>query len=353
MRMLDAFIQFIEPSFEFIKTQLFIVLVYPFNPSQRIFWLYMCSSTILAFYVFHVSTRSFPAQRSSFGAFISFLFPKDVWQNPSAWLDVRYFFFHQIFRAVICSAIVAGALGLIFRIVTGGPNLSNASELTINSNFAELAISTAYMLVLIGFVDFVSYVIHYLQHKVPFLWAFHKVHHSLEVMHPLSNYREHPIDNIVYSVGTGSAYGLMMGLASNLFGYVPSVPQLLGVPLLMFAFNILGYNLRHSHVWLRWPGRWSMLFASPAHHHIHHSCHPEHIDKNFAFIFPCWDVLFRTFHLPETNKDVRFGISLHYVNEYKSCLGIYLIPFRNALAPVLKRLEPIFKKFVIRCYSQR
>ena len=163
-----------------------------------------------------------------------------------------------------------------------------------------------------------------------YLWEFHRVHHSLEVMHPLSNYREHPIDNIVYAAGVGAAYGLLMGLASLLFGYVPSVPQLLGVPLVMFAFNILGYNLRHSHVWLRWPGRWSMLFASPAHHHIHHSCHPDHVDTNFAFIFPWWDVLFRTYCLPETNKDVRFGISMHYVTEFKSCLGIYFIPFRNA-----------------------
>ena len=238
---------------------------------------------------------------------------------------------------------LTGVLNLVFQMITGGIELIDAIELTIESNIRDIVISTVYMFVLIAFLDFVSYGIHYLQHKNPLLWEFHKVHHSLEVMHPLSNYREHPIDNIVYAVGTGSAYGLFMGLASKLFGYVPGMPTLLGVPLLMFAFNILGYNLRHSHVWLRWPGRWSMLFASPAHHHIHHSYQPDHIDKNFAFIFPCWDVLFRTYHLPETNKDVRFGISMHYVSEYKSCLGIYFIPFKNAFAPIFKRLKHIFK----------
>ncbi len=328
--MFDAFTQFIEPSFEFMTTQFITVLSYPFIPSQRIFWLYMCSSTILAFYVFHVSTRFVPAHRSSFRAFISFLFPKDIWRNSSAWLDVRYFFFHQVVRVIIYGVFLTGVLNLVFHIITGEPNPIDARKLTIGSNIADIAISTAYMFVLFAFVDFVSFGIHYLQHKVPFLWEFHKVHHSLEVMHPLSNYREHPIDNIVYAAVTGATYGLLMGLARNMFGYLPGVPQLLGVPLLAFAFNALGYNLRHSHVWLRWPGRWSMLFASPAHHHIHHSCHPDHIDKNFAFVFPFWDVLFRTYHLPETNKDVRFGISIHYVNEYKSCLGIYFIPFRNA-----------------------
>jgi len=305
-------------------------------PNQRIFWLYICSSIILAFYVFYVSNRSAPKHGSSFRAFIGFLFPKDIWRTPSAWLDVRYLFFHQIFRVFFYGAFLTVVLNLVFQFITGGLSSPDARELTTGSNLTDIAISTAYMFVLIACVDLASYGMHYMQHRVPFLWEFHKVHHSLEVMHPLSNYREHPIDNIVYAAGTGSIYGLFMGLASNLFGYVPSMPQLLGIPVLLFAFNILGYNLRHSHVWLRWPGRWSMLFASPAHHHIHHSCHPDHINKNFAFIFPFWDVLFHTYQLPETNKDVRFGISTHYVNEYKSCLGIYFIPFRNALALVFK-----------------
>ncbi len=337
--MFDALTQLIERAFEFSATQVLIVLAYPLLPGQRIFWLYLFSSGILAFYVYYLSTRLGPAHKSSIKAFIGFLFPKDVWQNPSAWLDVRYFFFHQIFRVVIYGAFLTGVLNLIFQIVTGGSQPTGANELKIDSDIAGIAISTVYMFVLVAAVDFVGYGIHYLQHKVPFLWEFHKVHHSLEVMHPLSNYREHPIDNIVYAAATGSAYGLIMGLASNLFGYVPSVPQLLGIPLLVFAFNILGYNLRHSHVWLRWPGRWSMLFASPAHHHIHHSFHPDHVDKNFAFIFPFWDVLFRTYQLPETNEDVRFGLSKHYVNEFKSCLGIYFVPFKNAFAPVLKKLN--------------
>jgi sterol desaturase/sphingolipid hydroxylase (fatty acid hydroxylase superfamily) len=351
--MFNAFIQFIESSFEVIWPQLLYVLTYPFIPTQRIFWLYILSSSILAFYVFYVSIRLDPSHRLSFKAFISFLLPKDVWLTSSAWLDVRYFFVNQIFRMIIYGAFLAGVVHLTLQVITGGPGLIVANGPTFDSNITTIVISTMYMFVLIAFVDFVSYGIHYLQHKVPFLWEFHKVHHSLEVMHPLSNYREHPIDSCVYAIGTGAAYGLITGLSMNLLSYVPSAPQVLGVSLLLFAFNILGYNLRHSHVWLRWPGQWSMLFASPAHHHIHHSCHPDHINKNFAFMFPCWDVLFRTYHLPETNKDVRFGISMHHVNEYKSCIGIYFIPFRHAFAPVFKRLKRIFKKSVIIFYSKK
>ncbi|MHC0054806.1 sterol desaturase family protein [Actibacterium sp. D379-3] len=337
--MLDPIAEFLSLSFATLKAQFFFVLAYPFLPGQRIFWLYMVASILLAFFVYRVTARRDPTPKTSAGGFLRFLFPKHVWSHPSAWLDVRYFFFHQVFGKIVYVALLVGAMNFVFRHVTGGPNLIDASTQVQGAGIAHSLISAGYMVVVIASVDLVAYGIHYLQHKLPFLWEFHKVHHSSEVMHPLSNYREHPVDNIFYALGTGSAYGLFMGVASVLFGYVPDMPALLGVPLLMFAFNMLGYNLRHSHVWFRWPGRWSMVVPSPAHHHIHHSCHPDHIDKNFAFMFPIWDVLFRTYHLPDTNKDVRFGISKDYVTEFESCVGLYVVPVRNAYALASRRLK--------------
>ena len=126
--MFDSFIQILEPTFEFIRTQLFIVLAYPFIPSQRIYWLYMCSSGILAFYVYHVGTRFDPARGSSFRGFIRLLFPSEIWRSASAWLDVRYFFFHQIFRVAIYGAFLTGILNLTYRIVTGGTHLIDAAK---------------------------------------------------------------------------------------------------------------------------------------------------------------------------------------------------------------------------------
>ncbi len=342
--MIDEFTGNIARFGDFIFTKLITVLAYPILPTERIYFLYILSSIVLALYVYFVKNGADPAQPKSFRAFISFLFPKRIWRNPSAWLDVRYFFFHQVLRLIIYGVFLTGILNLTFQIVTGGPNLIEASLSKGSSDTTGIIISTLYMFVVIAFVDLASYAIHYLQHKVPLLWEFHKVHHSLEVMHPLSNYREHPIDNITYAIGTGAAFGLVMGLTTNLFGYLPDMPQLLGIPVLILVFNTLGYNLRHSHIWLRWPGRWSMLFASPAHHHIHHSCHPDHIDKNFAFIFPYWDVLFSTYHVPKTNKDIHFGISMEHESEFKSCWGLYYIPFRNVFSRAMLKLKPLFKQ---------
>ncbi|MBN3560838.1 sterol desaturase family protein [Aliamphritea spongicola] len=334
----DSILQYLHTQFltvlEVVLTQLYKVFLYPLNTSQRIYWLYLLTSLLGALLVYLWSTRS---QRRSATHFLRFLFPKKVWQHPSAWLDVRYFFFHQLVRLIIYTTFLTGTIDISFTLLTGS---SVVSILTgQEGNTYSTTVSVLYMIGLIAFLDFIAFFIHMLQHRIPFLWEFHKVHHSAEVMHPLTNYREHPVDNVVYSLTNGVAGGLFMGLSYKLLGYLPSMPVLLGVPVLMFMFNLLGYNLRHSHIWLRWPGKWAMIFGSPAHHQIHHSCHPDHIDKNFAFMFPLWDVLFKTYEVPQTNKDVHFGISKTKPNIYTTCMALYLLPFKFAFAPVVKHLK--------------
>lgn len=145
----------------------------------------------------------------------------------------------------------------------------------------------------------------------------------------LSNFREHPVDNIAYSVAIGLGYGVLMAAIAKTFGYIPRAPEVFGTTFFFFAFNAFGYHLRHSHIWLRWKGRWSMVFPSPAHHHVHHSCHPDHLDKNFAFMLPIWDVIFRTYEMPEDDRDVIFGIYGAKEQEYTSIWKIYALPFKK------------------------
>ena len=155
----------------------------------------------------------------------------------------------------------------------------------------------------------------------------------------MSNFREHPVDNLLYIIMSGAGYGAIFALATLTVGFIPSMPSLLGVPIFHLLFNVAGYNLRHSHIWLRWPGKWSMIFPSPAHHHVHHSCHPDHIDKNFAFMLPIWDVIFKTYHMPEDDRDVKFGIGEGNADELTSCWRLYWVPVRDAIRVVQARLS--------------
>jgi sterol desaturase/sphingolipid hydroxylase (fatty acid hydroxylase superfamily) len=313
------------------------ILASPLDPENRIYFVYLATSAIAAFFVYEAARRRGGGESS----FLRFLFPRHVWQHPSAWLDLRYFFFHLLIGHFLMLGLGAWSAALAFGLVTGEPSIGSFLRRTGTFSAADFAIAAGYMFASMAVIDFVAFLTHYLQHRLPILWQFHKVHHSAEVMHPISNFREHPVDNLVYKLVTGLGIGAVSGLAVNVFGYVPSVPSLLGVPLLMLAFNLLAYNLRHSHVWLRWPGRWSMILPSPAHHQIHHSCHPDHIDKNFAFMFPIWDVIFRTYCLPEDNRDVKFGIGEGEADELGTCLQLYLVPFRDAYRLVRRRLRRI------------
>lgn len=298
------------------------------NPNQRIFAGYLLTSILITFVIYRRAKSRMIAEEATF---LQFLFPKKVWSHPSAWLDLRYFFFHSILGKFLTIGLIAWATTLTFRWASGGISIAQATSEGRMSAGVGIAISFGFMFVAMLITDFLAWYCHYLQHKSPLLWQFHKVHHSAEVMHPVSNYREHPIDNLFYNIVLGAGYGVTLGVALRIFGYMPNMPTLLGVPLLMLAFNLVGYNLRHSHVWLRWPGKLSMIFPSPAHHHVHHSCHPDHLDKNFAFMFPIWDVVFRTYHMPEDNSDVRFGIGDGNAEDLTSCTRLYWVPFRDAV----------------------
>lgn len=297
------------------------------DPNQRIFVLYLLSAVIIAFLIFKSAKARLSSDEQGF---LGFLFPKSVWSHPSAWLDLRYFFFHRIFGKFLLLGLSAWAMAMTFRFASGGVPITQAVSQTSLSTGADILITLGFMVVAVLVSDFLGWYCHYLQHKSPILWQFHKVHHSAEVMHPVSNYREHPIDNFLYLLVTGAGIGILFGGTLNYLGYLPNRPSLFGVPILVFLFNVVGYNLRHSHVWLRWPGRLSMIFPSPAHHHVHHSCHPDHLDKNFAFMFPIWDVIFGTYEMPEDNRDVKFGIGEGNADELTSCTRLYWVPFRDA-----------------------
>jgi sterol desaturase/sphingolipid hydroxylase (fatty acid hydroxylase superfamily) len=72
---------------------------------------------------------------------------------------------------------------------------------------------------------------------------------------------------------------------------------------------------------------------------VHHSYHPTHINKNFAFMFPVWDLMFGTFEMPASNADVKFGLGEGggENEEFRSCLGLYFLPFRNIVRSFVRR----------------
>jgi sterol desaturase/sphingolipid hydroxylase (fatty acid hydroxylase superfamily) len=139
--------------------------------------------------------------------------------------------------------------------------------------------------------DLLLYWAHRACHRVPLLWRFHAVHHSVTRLDWLAAHREHPLD----------------GLYSQLWLNLPAI--LLGVDLTALAPLLVLRGLWaifvHSNV--RVPlGPLGVLFGDPALHRWHHA-RVARCDHNFANLAPYLDVLFGTHHRPE-REDYALGL---------------------------------------------
>jgi sterol desaturase/sphingolipid hydroxylase (fatty acid hydroxylase superfamily) len=148
------------------------------------------------------------------------------------------------------------------------------------------AVAVAVALVSVG-----NYWGHRLTHRVPVLWRFHAVHHSIEQMDWVASGRLHPLDS-----GFTQAFTV---LPLFLLGYDAGVFAAATVFITLLAL------FQHANVRLRFPGlRW--VINTPEWHHWHHAIDDDARDTNFGL--PVVDKLFGTAHLPRDRRPRGFGI---------------------------------------------
>jgi sterol desaturase/sphingolipid hydroxylase (fatty acid hydroxylase superfamily) len=150
---------------------------------------------------------------------------------------------------------------------------------------------------------------HYLSHKVPFLWAFHRVHHTAEGLSPLTVFRVHPVETLKFANIVAVFTGVVGGLMEGLFGAGAHEFGVSGSNLILLGFVFVTVHLQHSHIWISFPGVWGRIFASPAHHQVHHSRNPDDFGKNLGSTLMIWDGLFGTLRLPAARPErLTFGV---------------------------------------------
>lgn len=150
--------------------------------------------------------------------------------------------------------------------------------------------------------DFFFYWYHRWTHVNAFLWQHHKMHHTDPELEAISTARQNWIETLFNAIFI--AVPVMLLFKVDPFDQW-SAGILAGVTA-AFVRNLLTL----SHMNVRWQAGWfSRFWCSPQIHRIHHSLQPEHIDKNFSFVFPMWDVLFGTYVHPKEDEFPATGVA--------------------------------------------
>ena len=138
-----------------------------------------------------------------------------------------------------------------------------------------LLVMVVYTAALFVVWDLSRCLLHRWMHENPLLWEFHQVHHSAEVLTPLTFHRVHPVEGLLYGARGVLVDGAFAGLAFWLFRGAAVQWTILGVHGVGFLLNAISGNLRHSHVWWRFGPRVERWLLSPAQHQLHHALDQE------------------------------------------------------------------------------
>jgi len=145
----------------------------------------------------------------------------------------------------------------------------------------------------------VSYVTHFVEHKVPWLWRLHRVHHLDTAIDVSTGVRHHPVEffvTLAFDIFAVIVFGLMPW-ALILYGTIDGIFSLL-------THANIKYPQRVDHA-LR------LILVTPRIHAIHHSSYQPETDSNYGGLFTVWDRVFGTYNDRRADRPhaIQYGLS--------------------------------------------
>jgi sterol desaturase/sphingolipid hydroxylase (fatty acid hydroxylase superfamily) len=158
---------------------------------------------------------------------------------------------------------------------------------------------------------------HRLNHRVPFLWRFHRTHHSDPKMDVTTANRFH-IGEIALSSVLRVPVIALLGL---------QLWEVAVYELTMFTV----VQLHHANIgfpaWLDRALR--VIIVTPFMHKVHHSRWQPETDSNYSSLFSFWDRLFRSFRLRDDPRTLRFGLNEFNRPEDHTLRGLLATPLKQ------------------------
>ncbi len=165
--------------------------------------------------------------------------------------------------------------------------------------------------------DIWMYAWHMANHRVPFLWLFHRSHHNDPEMDASTSLRLHPAEIIISSVVRLPVYALI-GMDAHILAVYEAV----------LMSSIL---FHHSNISLPpWLDRLLRIFiVTPDMHRVHHSWKRTEINTNFSSVTSVWDRLFGTYKYSGDTKSITLGLPGYREDTWQTPWGILTLPLEG------------------------
>ena len=162
---------------------------------------------------------------------------------------------------------------------------------------------------------FGGWLVHMVEHKIPFLWRFHVIHHADNNVDVTSGLRHHPGESILR--------GIFFFIGIFLSG-APMFAVMIFQTLLVFATAFTHANISLPPALDKIV---SYIFVSPNMHKVHHHWKQPFTDSNYGAVLAVWDRMLGTFKKLDP-KEIRYGLDRYYSNEKdEDILSLMKSPF--------------------------
>ena len=228
--------------------------------------------------------------------------------RPQMGQDLFWLIFNGHYAGIALAFVSVWGIDQVGLLIGGWPVASPQSIQLLKAQ--PLWLQFTFFLV---FKDFLEWLIHNLLHRVPWLWTFHKLHHSIETLDWIGNMRFHWMEILLYKSLTYLPL-VILGIDGRVILWVAISSTVIG-------------HLNHSNLNINW-GPLRYVFNSPRMHVWHHDLilHGQH-GRNFGIIFSLWDWLFRTAFMPTTAQQPE-RLGFHDMSTFpQSLLRRLLFPF--------------------------
>lgn len=310
--------------------------VLPGSPGASLSWelLTLTVITATAFWIFRKGRGAKGADgKERRVGLLEYILPKAIYTHQSARVDIGLYLLDKAMMPIWVLLFLGSVAPFIEKTTIGALQSAFGASPEVTPTVAWRLV---YGLVTVLIADMIFYWTHYMMHKTQIGWAIHKVHHSAQVLTPLTRPREHFIAGPIWALGPAIGITLAAAIFAWVFGGNITRITVYNVGIFSMLYALNG-NFRHYHVSFRYPRWLERWLQSPGMHHTHHSYLEKHWDSNLGLVTSIWDRMMGTLYIAEKYEETPWGLAPHDQAQYTTLKDNLMTPFKEIVRILRKQ----------------